>query len=131
MKNQVDGMDRHQEVADSLYERKPLEVPPGRRYASIGEQRANLKREEYFVVTGEQLEATEYRDLDDYPLEVVERIVDGDVQNRIAAARVSEDPDAEDLELAKRIEAGNQESRNRIISIYGKDGPKMLERVQR
>src|SRR5688572_9349861 len=108
MKNQVDGMDRHEEVADALYERKPLEVPPGEFYASVGEQRARLLSEEFYLRTGEQLDASAYRSLDFLPIGLAERITEADVQNRIAAARVSTDPDAEDLEIAKRIETGSQ-----------------------
>lgn len=66
------------------------------------------------------------------PDTVVAQIADGHVSNLLAGARVSDDPDGDDVGLEQQIAASNAELRERFRAQYGAvDGEKMLDRTVR
>lgn len=127
-----DPLAAHEQAASVLYDRQPLTVAPGQFHASYAVQHAQKHSAEVYERTGERLAADNYRVLDFLDAGLVERLVDGDIDNKLATARVSDDPAADQIALSQQIAADTEESRRRIIAQYGsKDGPALLERTQR
>jgi hypothetical protein len=66
------------------------------------------------------------------PDALVATIIDGHIDNVLADARVSEDPEADGLALERQIAASNAELREKFTLQYGaKDGEALLERSAR
>lgn len=130
-----DGLDTHLQASEAIYDRNaatPLPTRPGEMHASFSVQHAQKRLAEVYEQTGQRPDPERYRSFDDLPPRAAQYLIDGDLDNMLATARVSEDPEGDELALARRIEADSQESRSRIIARYGlKQGVELLERTQR
>ena len=76
-----------------------------------------------------------YRDARDLekvvPSELAATVIIGHIDNLRAVARISDDPDVDDVALAQRVKRDEVESRELITSQYGKrDGEELLRRAK-
>ncbi len=130
-----DALDAHTRAANVLYHvdpPTPLPTRPGEFYSSFAAQQAQKHSAEVFEKTGTKLDVNSYRFLDDLPAALAEPLIDSDVSQKLAAVRVSDDPDGDDIALDQRIAADTLETRGRLIARYGeKDAAQLLERTKR
>jgi hypothetical protein len=145
MGNEKDGLERHEQIAERLYDRNaatPLPPPEKGDFYSWTPEGAVLDQRgpELFAEAG--IDSAAQRQLRDthrgirratgLPDGLIGQIVEGHLDNLLAEARVSEDPDGDAIALDRQIAASNAELRQEFAQRYGaKDGEALLERTRR
>lgn len=130
-----------QRTLDNIYDGNkadPLPPPPKGKFfsydfgvAAVEQYASRLFTEAGIDTAGQERLKDQARRLpEDLPDGLKATIMEGVAKNRLADARVLDDPDGDETALAQRIAASNTEARDRLVAQYGAaDAEELLARA--